>query len=220
MVAQKRFFSQGFILGLAAVYALQFCAWLIHSDQPLWQDLWMSRDQQGQYYFERGDYKLAAQRFIDRNWKAAALYADGQFEPAEILWSRQSGARALFNQGNALAHQKRYRQAADNFWLALQQRPDWSAAQHNLELVRALAEEPEAVTDFSGDTVAQLEADQVVFDRADSERMQQATETQQQERHDMSSQEIQALWMRRLQSTPSDFLRLKFYYQTQSEPSR
>ncbi len=178
-----------------------------------WLDLWVTPDQQGHWFFSNGDYLSAAQRFNDPQWQAVAYYAAENFSAAEILWGRQAGYLALFYRANALAHLERYQEAIDSYELSLQLKSDYLPAKENLELVMVLAKKPKEVTDFSGGTGGKLEADEIVFDAGDSERMQQATETDVTDGSDMSSEEIQALWMRRLQSKPVDFLVLKFRYQ-------
>lgn len=208
--------------------AVALCVWLalvvawqiygIVSDQHRsWLDAWVSPDQQGQWYFSQGQYQRAAKSFDDPQWQATAYYAAENFSAAEILWSRQAGYLPLFYRANALAHLERYQEAIDSYQLSLQLKPDFLPAVENLDLVKVLAKKPEEVSDFSGNTGAKLEADDIVFDDADSERMRQATESEQTDSGDLSSEEIQALWMRRLQSKPVDFLRLKFRYQLQQE---
>lgn len=190
---------------------------VISKPQNDWLDAWVTPDQQGQWFFVRGDYLNAAQRFENPQWQAASYYAAENFSAAEILWSRQSGYLPLFYRANALAHLERYQEAIDSYQLSLQLQPGYSPAKQNLELVIALAKEPEAVTDYSGGTGGKLEADEIVFSAGDSERMQQATEADVTDGGNMSSEEIQALWMRRLQSKPVDFLALKFRYQLEEE---
>ena len=197
---------------------LSFHQWWSLREQPgtRWIDLWVTADQQGQWYFSRGQYQLAAQRFEDISWKATAYYAAENFSAAEELWSRESGYLPLFHRANALAHLERYKDAADSYRLSLKLNPEFQPAKINLELVEVLGKKPKEATDFSSGKEARLDADDIVFDE-DSERMKQAEETQVLDSGDISSEEVQALWMRRLQSKPVDFLRLKFRYQQQEE---
>ncbi len=185
----------------------------ISDPKSSWLDLWVTPNQQAYWYFSRGDFQSAAQYFDHPQWQAAAYYAAENFSAAEILWGRQSGYLALFYRGNALAHLERYQEAIDSYELSLQLMPTYIPAKENLDLVVALSKKPEVVTDFSGGTGGQLEADDIVFDSDDSARMQQAINKDITAGGEMSSEEIQALWMRRLQSKPADFLALKFRYQ-------
>jgi len=43
-----------------------------------WLDLWLTHDQQGRYYFQRGDYQKAAEKFDDPLWRGLAFVRDGE----------------------------------------------------------------------------------------------------------------------------------------------
>jgi len=180
----------------------------------LWQDIFLSRDQQGRGLFERGQYHLAALRFENTQWRATAYYAAEEFQQAAAIWADMPGAETHFKRANALAHLEDYAGAADGYRLALQLKPDWLAAQENLALMLALAEKTEAITDYGAEKASEVGADEIVFSE-DENRMSQAKEEVSIASGGLSSQEINALWMRRLQSTPADFLRLKFRYQVE-----
>jgi len=180
----------------------------------VWQDVFLSPDQQGRWLFEHGEYGLAALRFENLEWQATAYYAAEKFERAAQIWATIPGASAHFKRANALAHLNDYGGAADGYRLALQLNPDWLKAQENLSLVLALAEEPEAIGDYGATEASEIGADEIVFSD-DKNRMDQAKEEVSIESGGLSSDEINALWLRRLQSTPADFLRLKFRYQVE-----
>lgn len=179
-----------------------------------WQDLFLSRDQQGYWLFQRGDYRRAALRFQRPDWQAIAYYAAQDFDAAATIWAQLPGARYHFNRANALAHQENYSAAADGYRLSLRLQKDWPAAQENLALVQALDTGAEP---FDGDRATQgseVGADEIVFD-ADKKNLEKSEqETSVAESQGLTSAQINALWMRRLQSTPADFLRLKFAYQS------
>jgi len=179
-----------------------------------WQDVFMSRDQQGRWLFEQAEYDLAALRFDSHEWRAIAYYAAEEFQMAAKIWADIPGALPHFNRANALAHLKDYSGAADGYRLALQLNSDWPLARENLALMLALAEQPEEITDFNAQEVSKVGADEIVFSN-DKNRMDQAKEEVSVDQGGLSSQEINALWMRRLQSSPADFLRLKFRYQVE-----
>ncbi len=208
---------------LGAVFLLwliAFSMWQLiffwNNPQARWIDLWLSPNQQGQWYFSQGEYLKAAQLFDHTQWRATAFYSAQEFLIADTLWEKEPGYLALYHRGNALAHQQRYQHAIESYRLSLKLQPDFLPARENLSLVEVLAKQPAAVTDYSSGEKARLEADEIVFEK-NTERMRQASENESIEAGQLSSEEVQALWMRRLQSTPSDFLRLKFRYQLQQE---
>ncbi len=198
---------------LVVFFMLGFATTQFANKPWYWQDIFWSRDQQGQWYFSQQQYHQAANRFEHPHWRATALYAGQQFSAAAQLWSQQPGAVALFNRGNALAHIEDYAAAADSYDLALQLKPGWAEAKANLDLVRVLSRTAEVEVDESEAGNTQLEADEIVFDL----NQQTDVKTQVVDQSVLSAEEIQALWLRRLQTKPADFLRLKFQYQLHSE---
>lgn len=178
-----------------------------------WQDLFLTRDQQGRILFYRKQYRQAASRFEDRHWRALSFYTAQDFHRAAELWTELPGAEALFNRGNALAHRTDYQGAADSYQLALQLRPNWPEAQANLQLVQALGKQAKTLDEYVAQSQGEMPADDFTFDKG-SKRMDNALPQTDAEASELTaSKEIQALWMQRLHATPADFLRLKFRYQ-------
>lgn len=205
---------------LLAVMTLGLVASLYrpHADW-YWFDLVLTRDQQGAWYFHRGDYVRAAQRFQRPDWKALAYYAAQDFQSAALLWEQIPGAEYHFNRANALAHMENYSAAADSYRLGLRLQQNWPEAQENLALVQALATKAEPFTGDRTNQGTKVGADDIVFDASKEDLQQSEQEATVEQGLGLSSAQINALWMRRLQSTPADFLRLKFSYQSQIEDS-
>lgn len=177
-----------------------------------WQDPWLSRDQQGRYYFDRGDYLEAARRFQDSYWKGVAYYAAQDFAAAANQFAALGGPERYYNRANALAHLTDYQAAANDYRRALALRNRWPEAAENLALVKALGRQPESVdADRRGEGT--LDADDFVIDQEAQEQVDDADKGEQVAGEGLSQQQIGELWMRRLRSKPVDFLRLKFRYQ-------
>ncbi|MCP4399354.1 MAG: VWA domain-containing protein, partial [bacterium] len=60
-------------------------------------DLWLTADQQGRSYFEKGNYAEAAEGFENPIWKGIAYYAAEDFEAAIEQFSRLDTPTAYFN---------------------------------------------------------------------------------------------------------------------------
>lgn len=101
-------------------------------------DLWLTKDQQGQLAFERGDYEDAARLFADPMWKGVASYKAAKFQDAVDAFSAVDTPESWYDQGNAFAHLGRLDDAVAAFETALRARPEWAEATANLELVRRL----------------------------------------------------------------------------------
>ena len=73
-----------------------------------WLDLWMTHDQQGRYYFERGNYRKAAEKFEDPLWRGLAFARAGEYDTALNSFALSDTAEAWYNQGDALAHMGKF----------------------------------------------------------------------------------------------------------------
>ena len=76
-----------------------------------WLDLWMTHDQQGRYYFQKADYKKAAEKFDDPLWRGFALARAGDYDAALNAFALSESAESWYNQGDALAHLGKYPEA-------------------------------------------------------------------------------------------------------------
>ena len=96
---------------------------------------------------------------------------------------------------------------------AVRLRPDWTEAEENRELARLrLARLNPDVEDRTG-TAGMLGADEIVFD--DTQAKGGSTQVEDGGGQPLSAEAAQALWLRRVQTRPGDFLRAKFAYQHQ-----
>ncbi|WP_454764345.1 VWA domain-containing protein [Cupriavidus campinensis] len=176
-----------------------------------WQDLWLTHDQQGRRAFEKGDFDTAAQRFDDPAWRGVALYRDGRYAEAGRAFGLVNTPEAQFNLGNALARQGKYQEASARYRLVLQQRPGWQPARHNLALMQQmLLRKPRPQDD---EEAPDIPPDKIEIDPAkpppppsEGDKMQQGLRQQNAE-----------MWMRAIQTTPTELLARKFALQ-QAKP--
>ncbi len=176
-----------------------------------WSGLWFTPDQQGRRLFERGEFTEAAEAFHDPLWQGVSWYRAGEFEKAANAFARRPTPEAFFNQGNALVFLGKYEEAAAAYDRALEILPDWQAARENRDLAAKRAEMLKAEGGDMGDQ--KLGADEIVFD-ADKEN-QGSQDTEVTAEQAVSQEEVQALWLRQVQTRPADFLKAKFRYQFQ-----
>jgi Ca-activated chloride channel family protein len=177
-----------------------------------WLDLWMTHDQQGRYYFEKRDYKKAAEKFDDPMWRGLALTRAGDYEAAFNAFALSDSPEAWFNQGDALAHLGKYSEAEAAYQQALARRTPWPEAQENLALVQSLIPKPKKDNkdDQQQEEAPNLPPDQMKFD----EKGKQGTKTQ---RIKVDPAKMADIWMRNIQTTPADFLRRRFAIQAAEE---
>ena len=122
---------------------------------------------------------------------------------------------AHYNLGNAYARQGEYELAVEAYDQALAQRPGWSEATANRDLVQALIatanEEGEEEQSSPGGEPS-FDPDEIVFD--DSGRVSEGgSEVETEGGETLSEEEMRSVWLRRVQNDPADFLRSRFAYQ-------
>jgi len=181
-----------------------------------WLDLWLTPDQQGRYYFEKGQFQKAAARYADPIWKGVALDRAGDEEGALNAFALSDSAEAWYDQGDALAHLNRYPEAVEAFRQALIRRHPWLEAEENLALVQSLI--PKVRKEGAKDEEIppeDEEIDQVKFDeKGKNGKRAQIPQGK------LDSAKMAEIWMRNIQTTPADFLRLRFAIQAAQERQR
>jgi len=175
-----------------------------------WMDLWLTHNQQGRYYFERGEYQKAAVRFEDPLWRGLALARAGDDEDALNAFALSDSAEGWYNQGNALAHLGKYPEAAQAYQQALARRHPWTEAEENLAVVEALIPKAKGKKKEQTEEAPEVPPDQVKFD----EKGKQGKKTQVQK---LDPKKMAEIWMRNIQTTPADFLRRRFAMQAAEE---
>lgn len=178
-----------------------------------WQGLWSTPDQYGQRLMNRGEFSAAAEAFQDPMRKGIAWYRAGEFEKAEQQFARTTTAEGEFNRGNSLVLLGKYDAAVARFDRALELRPDWKAAQTNRSIAATRAKLTEEKGGDQGDQ--RIGADKIVYDR--SKKSGGGEDTQDEGGKEISAAEMQAMWLRRVQTKPADFLKAKFAYQSASD---
>jgi Ca-activated chloride channel family protein len=198
---------------LALLCALTWATGALAADWPgSLADWWLTADQQGQRLVEQGRYLEAAERFEDPAQRGAAFFLGGDFEQAAGVFGRLSSPEAAYNRGNALVMLGRYDAAIESYDRALELRPGWTIAEENRAIAIARKQRLAPPESDEGGTGGMLEADEIVFD--DSGRVAQSgTETVTEGGEPMSEEELRAVWLRRVQNDPADFLRARFAWQ-------
>jgi Ca-activated chloride channel homolog len=177
-----------------------------------WASLWFTPDQLGQRAFTHGEFNRAAEYFNDPLWQGIALYRAGEFHKAARTFALIDTAEARYNEGNSWLMLGDYETAITRYDQALTHRPEWQAASEN----RALATVRKTMTKAEGGDMGdqKIGADKIVFDKK-AENKGQDTETT--GGKSLSDMEIQALWLRRVQTRPADFLKAKFAFQQEAQ---
>ena len=179
-------------------------------------DWWLTPNQQGQYFYKHGDYSKSARSFEDPLWKGLAFYAAEEFASASAMLATIDTPYARFYLGNSFAQRDMLAEAYAAYLQALDMQPEFPAASFNRDWVKGLLDLENREYDDAGGTGGKLGADGFVFDdRADN-----ATSTMNEMEaasQGLSDAQIEEVWMRRVQTTPGEFLAYKFAYQVQDK---
>jgi Ca-activated chloride channel family protein len=169
-------------------------------------DAWLTPDQQGRLYFQRGDFAQAAAHFADPMWKGVALYRAGEFAAAIEAFALVDTPESYYDQGNALARLGKYPEAVKSYQKALEGRPGWPEAKRNLALVQKLIPPPKK-EDYG--EAPNLPPDQIKFD--DLGKKGKRGEVQ------LNAAQTAEMWMRNIQTSPAQLLRRKFALEDQPQ---
>ena len=134
------------------------------------------------------------------------------FLPASKTFVRVRDAAGAFDQGDALLMHGAYDQAIAAFDRALGLHPGWKEAEENRAL--AVIRRDRLQTQGGNMTEGMEEGNETVIN-LNAKHGQSSPESA--EGDQLSDAELQATWLRRVQTTPGDFLRVKFSYQAQEQ---
>lgn len=180
-------------------------------------DFWSTADQRGDHLMKARRFAEAAKTFHDPLRKGIAQYRDGQFEAAARTFSRAPGAEGAYNAGNGWLMHGKYDDAIRSYETALRLRPGWKEADDNRTLAIARRDRIEAAGKHRDEESADAyKPDEVVYDPKDSDQSKQKPDTADAGEGDEAA--LQATWLRRVKTTPADFLKAKFAWQAQAGP--
>ncbi len=178
-----------------------------------WEGLWRTPDQQGQRLMEQGQYLQAAGKFTTPERIGAALFRAGEFEQAAAVFGRATSAEAHYNRGNAHVMLGEYDAAIEAYEKALYERPGWIRAEENPQIAILREQALAPPEDDHGGTGSMLEADEIVFDQTGRNNKSSSEQTVDAVNQPMDEQAMRAMWLRKVETRPADFLAVRFNYQ-------
>jgi Ca-activated chloride channel family protein len=178
-------------------------------------NFWRTPEQEGDALIRSKQFSQAARTYTDPWRIGTAQYRNGDFEAAAKTFTRVPGAVGAFDQGNAWLMHGQYDLAIASYDKALGFRPHWKEAEENklLALARKAKMEGSGKDREQEQTQSNDEEeqpDEITFDLKGENEKAQPTQINGAQ---MSDAELRATWLRRVQTTPADFLRTKFAYQ-------
>lgn len=177
-------------------------------------DLWLTPDQRGRMAFENEDYNKAAQYFENKYWKALSFYHAKKYAAVTDILKTATGLDEQFLKGNAYARMEELKNSISAYNAVLTIDPDHKETRFNLKWVTGLYEQDQKKYDDAGGTGGKLGADRSVQSNLSNEQGSEVS-TQQLKAEGFTDEQLREMWMRRVDTTFGDFLRLRFAYQLQ-----
>ena len=112
------------------------------AEAGLWDDLWLTADQQGKQALADGDAARAAELFEDPEWRGYAAWQAGDYRAAADSFSEAEQA-SLYNQGTTLAGSGDLEGALAKLNSFIQANPDHENARFNRDLIEQLLQQQE-----------------------------------------------------------------------------
>jgi len=132
-------FRRGWII-VAVVFVMPLSK---PAQADVWDDLFYTKDQQGQRLLQEGDAVEAAAVFKDSEWRAVANYRAEDYAQSAAEFAQSGDARSLYNLGNALAQQGEFETAIDAYNQVLEMDPADADAEYNRDLLQSMMDEQE-----------------------------------------------------------------------------
>jgi len=109
----------------------------------VWDDLFFTKDQQGQRLLEDGAAEEAAAVFENPEWRAVANYRAADYAQSAAQFAESGDTRSLYNLGNALAQQGEFETAIDAYNQVLEMDPSDLDAEYNRDLLQSMLDQQE-----------------------------------------------------------------------------
>ncbi len=195
-----------------------------------WMDLWLTPDQQGQWYFDKFEYLMAAKHYQDPLKKGIAYYYAGEYKLAHSAFLQVKTNLGIFNAANSLARQREYLAARDVYQLLLERDLESELkekVENNLSIMQGIVDEVNRMSESQkGSTDGPEESFELGDDKPKTgdgadEKVDSALmkEEKLNANEILGSQELADKWLRRVEADPKYFLRAKFQLQLRAQSS-
>jgi Ca-activated chloride channel family protein len=209
-------FRRGVTVAWVVAFALlQVPAPADAAEASWFRNLWLTPNQQGRLAFDRGDYAAAKELFDDPMWRGIAAYRAYDFLAAAESFRKVESTAGRFALGNAEAQNHAYEKAIKAYDDVLRAEPSNAAAKHNRAMVDAAleAQEEKRRKQEKGEAPPDEKADEMRVDQK-----QKGGKRIQVQADDLTTAGAAEAWMREVQTSPADFLKLKFSIQAAQSP--
>ncbi|MES2438095.1 MAG: hypothetical protein V4584_03465 [Verrucomicrobiota bacterium] len=178
-------------------------------------DFWQTADRRGDRLMAKRQFAAAAKTYEDPFRIGVAQYRDGQFEAAAKTFARVPGATGAYDAANSLLMHGQYDQAIAAYDKALGFKPGWQQAVDNKQLAIARRDAmKDSGKDREKEATDAYKPDETVMDQKGGKTNDPPKPLEGDQPMDDAG--LQATWLRRVKTTPAQFLKAKFAWQAQA----
>ncbi len=157
-----------------------------------WNDLWATRDQQGQSAFRQGDYQKSAELFENKDWRATANFRSGEFADAASEFDGED-VRSMYNRATSLAKAQKLQESLDTYNKLLEKAPEHEDALFNKKIVEELLKQQQQQQNQDQQNQDQNQnQDQKNQDQSQDSKSQQQDQNKDQENAEQNKQQQDA----------------------------
>ncbi|EKO3930216.1 VWA domain-containing protein [Vibrio fluvialis] len=190
-----------------------------------WLNLWLTPNQQGEWWFNRGEFVKAAVAYQSPINKGIAYYYAGEFTLAQAVFMQSDSNLGRYYAASALARQREYiaaRQLLRSLSTKEEIEPSLKAdAEHNLAVIEGLIEEINQASASQANSVGDQETSIELPDDQPqtAEGADEQTTQDKMIRDKLSADQILGdpqlaqVWLKRVEASPQRFLQAKFQLQ-------
>ena len=162
------------------------------TEASIWQDLWLTDDQQGFKALNEGDAEAAQSLFENPQWQASAAYRNQDYQAAAEQFRQGNSADDFYNLGNSLASAGDLDGAITAYDQALKRQPDMEDAIANRELVKQLKQQAQNQPQNGEQQDQQQDQNSQQNNQQNQQQNQQQSESQQQQDQQAEQQESES----------------------------
>jgi len=208
-----------------------FCTFSEAKSKQDWFAYFQNNQQQGQYLYQQGDFKRAAQAFKDPYRQGVALYRAGEYQQAIVQFKKVSRPAvkiaALYNLANSYVQVADYEEAIESYEKVLQFEPNNPTARFNLTISRTMLAQidPEKMIEKNKDKEEKKEEkeekkkkeqeDKEKESESESESGQQKQPLIKPQKIDKNIEKTMELWLEQIEGDPSLLLQNLFKIEEQ-----
>lgn len=157
----------------------------------MWNNAWVTEDQQATVKFQAQDFSAAANQFKDPLWQGTAFYRAGEYEQALNAFQMESTNQAFYNQGNAQAKLGRFDDAIASYEKVEESSAPYNDAIANIKLLEKLMQVQQNEQNNDQESDSEQNSDQKSDQESKSDKSNNQQDESQQKKNEQDQEDQQ-----------------------------